>query len=471
MSGNPMYTGYVDDDPGPVRPRRWRILGWLSVGLSVVLMGTSLTAYGFYWSLQHNIHHEDTNGLIGADRPKTLNSALHLLMLGTDSRAGANAAYGRSMKNEPPRSDTMILLHLSPGGGQAMGVSFPRDMMVPIPSCARKDGTRTAAVSVGMLNSSFTLGGASCTIKTIEGFTNIKIDHFMQVDFTSFKSITKAVGGVEICLPQAVDDKDSKLHLSKGRHVISGETALAYVRNRHGLGDGSDLQRIKRQQQFMGSLANKVLSAGTLTNPKKLLSLAEAGTKSLTTDKDLDINSMMKIAQGAQSMTAGKLRFVTAPIGAYAPDPNRVALSQPAADQFFGAIRNDKQVTDQPKGSAASKTPPSQVRVRIFNATSTQGLAGRISDRLRAQGFQVIKVGTSSPRKTTQVLYGSGADHPAATLAAVISGTRLVPRANGTAGVVDLIVGSDFTSVKAKPTVIPKLQGEIHANDDICKKP
>jgi hypothetical protein len=148
-----------------------------------------------------------------------------------------------------------------------------------------------------------------------------------------------------------------------------------------------------------------------------------------------------------------------------------VALSQPAADQFFAAIRNDKQVTGQPKTSAASKIAPSQVRVQIFNATGTQGLAGRISDQLQAQGFQVIKVGTLPRRKTTQVLYGSGGDQQAATLAAVIPGTRPVPRTNGTTGVVDLIVGSDFTSVKAKKTAIPKLQGEIHANDDLCKTP
>jgi len=479
MSDGSMYLQYLDEpgndqDPEPPRRRRgraWRVLGWTSVGLAAVLLLGSGAAYAYYWRLDHNIHHEDTDGLIGGNRPKKLNNALNILMLGTDSRAGSNAKYGRRMKDDPPRSDTMILLHLSPGGKQALGISFPRDLMVPIPACTRPDGTSSPAASAGMLNTSFTNGGASCTIKTIEGFTNIKIDHFMQVDFTSFKSVTDAVGGVEVCLPQDVNDQDSKLHLTKGRHVIKGETALAYVRNRHGLGDGSDLQRIRRQQQFMGSLAKKVLSAGTLTNPKRLLSLAEAGTKSLTTDKGLGVTTMVKIAQGMQGLSAGKLRFVTAPVAAYAPDPNRVALSQPNADRFFTAIRGDTTIQDEPKTSkaaTASKVPPSKVKVRVFNGTETYGLAARVAEQLKAQGFQVVKIGSLSSGRSTQVLYGPGASPGAATLATVIPGAKPKPRTAGTAGVVDLVVGGDFTSVKGKKTAIPKVDGELRADQDIC---
>jgi LCP family protein required for cell wall assembly len=468
MSSNPTYIDYADGvdpdpDPGPPRRRGRRVLKWVAIVTAVLVVAAGATGYGFYWQLQHNIDHEDTDKLIGGNRPPKLNSALNILMLGTDSRAGANAKYGRGLKNDPPRSDTMILLHLSPGGKQATGISFPRDLMVPIPACRRTDGTTSPAATIGMINSSFTNGGASCTVKTIEDLTHIKIDHFMQVDFTSFKSVTEAVGGVEVCLPQDVNDKDSKLHLTRGKHTIQGETALAYVRDRHGLGDESDLQRIKRQQQFMGSLANKVLSAGTLTDPKKVYDLAEAGTKSLTTDKGLDLGTMVKIARSMHGLTAGKLDFVTVPVTAYAPDPNRVALSQPSAGQFFTAVRQDQSV------EAAAKKTSGPVQVRLYNATGTASTAAKVAKQLKAQGFVIVGTATMQTRPTTGVYYAQGSQAQAAALAAVIPGAKKAVYPKAGPGVVNLVLGTSFTAVKAKKKAgIPTLEGEIHADGDIC---
>ncbi|TDD90214.1 LCP family protein [Actinomadura rubrisoli] len=472
MNSNPMYMEYVDDaDPQPAPPRRgWRILGWVCIGLSAVMVAGSLTAYGLYRKAFGNIAHEDVNAQLGPNRPKKLNSAMNILILGSDTRAGANAKYGRSMKNEPPRSDTMILLHLSPGGGQAMGISFPRDLMIPMPSCKTKTGS-TPPASRAQINSAFTSGGAGCVMKAIENISNIRIDHFMQVDFNGFKSITNAVGGVPVCLPKDVDDRQSKLKLTRGRHTIKGETALAYVRNRHGLGDGSDTDRIKRQQKFMGALANKAMSAGVLSNPARLLSLMNATTKSLTTDKELTPQVMMKIAQGMQGMTSGKLRFVTVPSGPDPLDPNRVALNA-GAQPFFASIRNDKTVPAEPKPSGA-KIPPSQVRVRVFNASGVTGKATRVAEDLESQGFQVTVGGNAPGTRTSKVLYGSGADQQAQTLAGLIPG-KPQPAARtsgGSPGVVDLIVGSDWTVLKSSRAGIPKQTGEIKANDDICKEP
>ena len=473
-----MYMEYVDDadygdDPQVTRRRGWRVLGWVSIGLSVVMVASSLSAYAFYRKLNGNITHEDVDAAIGPNRPKKLNKALNILMLGSDTRAGANAKYGRGMKDEAARADTTILLHLSPGGGQAMGISFPRDLMVPRPSCKKKDGTKTAPSSAAMFNEAFGVAGATCTMATIEQLTNIKIDHFATVDFAGFKGVVNAIGGVKICLPKDVDDREAKLRMSRGYHTVKGEQALAYVRSRHGLGDGSDLSRIKRQQQFMGSIANKALSGGVLANPTKLYALLNAGTKTLTTDKGLTPGVMMQIGQSMQGMTAGKLRFVTVPYGAYAPDPNRVALRQPAANQFFTAIRNDKEVQEEPKPSASKsatpKVPASQVRVRVFNGTGVQGLAQRYADQLTAQGFQVIKFATGPAQKTTQVLYGAGADQQAVTLTSVLTGVTAKPRTGGVPGVVDLYIGPDMRPIKGKKTSIPKLDGEIRADGNICK--
>lgn len=480
MNDNPMYMEYVDDadSPEPTRRRGWRILGWVCIGLSAVMVAGSLTTYGIYRKMFGNIAHEDTNALVGPNRPKKLNNAMNILMLGSDSRAGANAAYGRSMKNEPPRSDTIILLHLSPGGGGAFGVSFPRDLMVPIPSCKKASGGTTPAEGKAQINSAYTLAGPSCTVKTIEGLTNLRIDHFMEVNFVGFKSITDAIGGVPICLPKDVNDPKSKLHLSKGKHTIKGDEALSYVRVRHGLGDGSDLGRIKRQQKFMGALANKAMSAGVLSNPDKLLKLINAGTKSLKTDSELTGPTMMKIGQGMQGMTSGKLRFITVPWGPDPADPNRVVLSQPGSDNFFNALRNDRAVPDEKKkpagGGAAPKIPASQVKVRVYNAGGIAGQASRVAEALRGQGFQVELGGNKTPTSSsTKVQYGPGADAQAKTLAAALAPNTATPApaaSGGLSGTVDLVIGTDWQNLKSGKggAPIPKQQGEIKADDNIC---
>ncbi|REE98396.1 LCP family protein [Thermomonospora umbrina] len=469
MNSNPMYMEYVDDaDEPPVRRRGWRVLGWVAIGLSVALVASSLGVYGYYWKLNGNIARENLDYGV---RPEKLNDAMNILLLGSDTREGGNAKYGKTMRNDPPRSDTMILLHLSPGGEQAMGISFPRDLMVPIPTCTARDGSKVPASSVAMINESFTRGGAVCTVQTIEGITNVHIDHFLQVDFTGFKNITSAVGGVEVCLPRDVDDRQAKLRLSKGRHTIKGETALAFVRARKGLGNGSDIDRIKRQQQFMGSLAKKAMSAGVLSNPVKLNALLSAATKSLTTDDDLDIGAMTKIARGMQGLTAGKLRFVTVPWEWYAPDPNRVALKQPDADQFFSAIRNDRGIAEKKPDPAATKIAPRDVRVRVYNASGIQGQAGRVAEQLQAQGYQVAGVGNLQGRYKTKVMYGPGADRHASALAAVIPDIpRPTARGKGaTTGIVDLVVGTDFPGLKPRKSGIPTQENEVRATDDVCK--
>jgi LCP family protein required for cell wall assembly len=471
MSDNPHFMDYVDDAyTRPDRRRGWRVLGWISVVLSVILVGTSLTAYAGYLKLQGNINHEDIDAAIGP-RPKKLNNALNILLLGSDTRAGSNARYGRGLRGEPPRSDTMILLHLSPGGTQAMGVSFPRDLMVPIPSCKARNGSVSPPQAIGQINSTFTIGGAACTIKTIESFSNVKIDHFMQVDFSGFKNVVNAIGGVEVCLNKNVNDRESKLHLTRGRHLVNGETALAYVRNRHGLGDGSDLSRIKRQQQFLGSVASKALSAGVLADPVKLSKLLNAGTKSLTTDKGLDFQTLLRLGQSLRGLTAGKIRFVTAPIGPYAPDPNRVTLSQPGSNNFFTALRNDRGIQEESKPAETPKVPPSQVKVRVLNATGVAGQAQRVADQLQAQGFKVAYVGNApgGAARKTQVLYGAGAATAAETLAAKVPGAKPAARNAGAPGVVDLIIGLNWTALKStRSASIPKQQGEIRADQNIC---
>jgi LCP family protein required for cell wall assembly len=474
MSETATYPDHFDEAallPRRVDSRKQRVWAWVSVAVAVVLVVSTLGVYGLYLQLNGNIQHEDPNAVIGAaNRPKKLNNAVNILMMGSDSRAGADAEYGRA---DGARSDTMILLHISPGGGQTLGISFPRDSMVPIPAC--KDHP---AQTLAMINSAFTEGGPVCALHTIETLTNIKVDHFMVVDFSGFKNIVNALGGVQICLPKDVSDKLSKLYMKKGYHNINGEQALAYVRNRHGLGDGSDLDRIKRQQQFLGSVAKKALSSGTLSDPGKLLPLLQAGTKSLTTDTGFDASAMMSLAGSLRGLTAGKIKFVTVPWEPYVGDKNRIQFAQPAANDLFTAIREDRTAPDEskpkpssaPGKSSAPKVPASQVKVRVFNASGTPGKAKAVADQLTAQGFQVLRTGTAMIGKT-KILYGADAAGDAATLNDLIPGVTAASHTGiGTAGVVDLVVGTDFPQLKGdKPKPMPSLQDEITATDDICK--
>jgi LCP family protein required for cell wall assembly len=461
------YSEYDDPDgPRPDRGVLWRVLGWVSIGLAVVLVGTSLFAYGAYRKLQGNITHEDVSAELGTHRPPKLNQALNVLLIGSDQRNGANAKYGRAVGE---RSDTIILLHLSPGGKKAIGISFPRDSMVNLPSCKTPTG-RTIPGGLNMINSSFNNGGAGCTMHTIETLTGIRVDHFVKVDFSGFKRVVDALGGVEICLPQRVDDRDSKLHLSAGRHIVRGDTALAYVRNRHGLGDGSDLDRIKRQQKFLGAVVKKATSNGTLTNPSKLYGFLDAATKSVTTDKDFTVDEMKKVAGSVQGMSAGKVQFITVPWGAYAPDPNRIAWRQPDANNLFKAIRSDNQI-QAPTPAQKVSMPPSQVKVRVLNGTSTPGLAQRVGDQLTARGYSVQGIGTATTKPNqTELQYGAGAAQQAAALAQVAPGGKPVPNQSVTSGVVDLILGADWEGLKgSRPATIPKTADTVNAAEDVCK--
>ncbi|WP_141578676.1 LCP family protein [Actinomadura sp. WMMA1423] len=465
----PVY--YADSAPPPpeppVRGRLWRVLGWVSIGLSAVLVAGSLTTYGFWRRLDGQIDREDVGGKLGDHRPPKLNNSLNILLMGSDSRAGENARYGTEAGQ---RSDTTILLHISPGGESAIGVSFPRDSMVRMPPCKRRNGT-TVPAQFGMINAAFSNGGPACTWKTIESLTKIHIDHYVEVDFAGFKRVVDALGGVEICVPRRIDDPKAELHLRAGRQVVRGDQALGYVRTRYVLGDGSDLDRIKRQQAFMASVVKKATGKGMLTDPGRTYDFLSASTRSIKADKGLSLSVMQKLAGSLRGMSAGKVRFVTVPVEAYPQDRNRVQFAQAAAEPLFRSIREDNKVPEPAPAPAQNQVPPvppAQVRLGVFNASGTGGLAQRTADQLAERGFQIVKVGTAKKRfARTQILYGAGAEGQAARTAIAVPGPRPRPWASARPGYVYLVVGREGARLRVINPV-PKMAGEIRADRDIC---
>ncbi|WP_327345374.1 LCP family protein [Streptomyces europaeiscabiei] len=330
---------------GPGRRRRRRWVRWVGAGAALVVVGALGLGWAAYQKLDGNITADrtaaDELARFEKERPTALvRGAQNILVIGSDSRSGdGNDKYGRDSGTE--RSDTTILLHLAANRRSATAVSLPRDLMVDVPSCRRADGRRTEPVFT-MFNYAFQAGGSACTIRTVERMTDIRIDHHVVVDFSGFKEMVDAVDGVEVCLTEPIHDKQARLRLPAGRVRLDGEQALGYVRARKSLGDGSDTERMDRQQRFLAALATKVRSNDVLLNPVKLYPVLDAATSSLTTDPGLaSLRGLYDLVRGLRTLPMEKVQFLTVPRKSYAYDANRDELVEPAARSLFARLRAD----------------------------------------------------------------------------------------------------------------------------------
>ncbi|MEU9017961.1 LCP family protein [Actinomadura sp. NPDC048394] len=466
----PADDGAPPSRAAAARARRRRILRWTAIGTaSVVLLGGAGAAW-LYHDLVGGIDKKHVDGKLGANRPKKLNKSLNILLLGSDTRAGDNAKYAADGVTGA-RSDTAILLHLSPNRDQAVGVSFPRDSMVKIPAC-EKDGGGTVPAQFGMLNSAFALAGPTCTWKTLEGLTGIHIDHFVQIDFSGFKRMVDALGGVQICVAKPVDDPRADLHLKAGKQTVKGTQALGYVRARYSLGNGSDLERIQRQQKFMAAVVDKATSGSVLTDPAKTYKFLKAATKSLTTDDGLDLATMKKLADGLKGMDAGKVRFVTVPVEGYAPDPNRVQWNQAQAKPLFDAIRHDNDLPAEPaKPAPAEQAPPDpgKVTVTVVAAGAPKAAVQRVVDQLGKRGFKVAKkTEKAAPVAESRLVYNPSAEAQASALARDVPDALLTADGSApAAGGVRLVLGKN--GVHFAPQTLNKITGGVKAGQkDPC---
>ncbi|MFE3447362.1 LCP family protein [Nonomuraea sp. NPDC059194] len=431
------------DEPGSRRSgggggKRLSGLAWAGIAVTGLMVAGSLTGYTVYRSALEKIGISDITGKIPNARPVNATGALNVLIVGSDTRKGdGNAKYGKidSMRDSGKRTDTMILMHISPGRDKAQLVSLPRDSMVQIPSCTSEANGAILPSTRGMINSAYNTGGIACTVNTIETLTGIRVDHHVEIDFNGFKAIVDALDGIEVCLNTAVDDKSSKLKLPRGRSTLNGEQALGYVRLRK-YGNGSDLQRIQRQQLFASQVVKKVTTGGVLANPAKLLSLINAAASSVTMDKELatSTNKLLEIAESARALTASKVQFYTVPVLADPEDSNRVIWDPARAPKLWQALVTDTQLPQPDPSSTVKKVVPKveQVKIQVINGTTTPGKAGEVAKELSELGFQIVGTGnaltaegTSQP--TTKLLYGkrdtTGPDY-ADVLARKLSGTK-----------------------------------------------
>jgi LCP family protein required for cell wall assembly len=297
---------------GERRPwRRWGVIALVAV----LVVGGAGAAFAA-WRLNANIHKVDVSAALGTDRPTDeggTEGAVNLLLVGSDTREGdGNDAIGRVAEDPGQHSDTNLLVHVSADRTWATVVSIPRDSMTKAPPECSASAPKDQWVT-RQWNHNYAIGGIGCLIRTLEGNTGIRVDHYAVVDFRGFQQMVDALDGVEVCTEQAVDDTNSGLRLSPGRHTLDGKEALAYVRTRKSLGDGSDLGRIKRQQAFLSSVAQEATSTRLLFQPTRLYGFLDAATRSLTTDPGFGLGTMNGLAQSVRNVGLSNIEFITVP--------------------------------------------------------------------------------------------------------------------------------------------------------------
>ena len=324
----------------PPRARRRRVLIRLLLAAAAAVVLVALGATGLFLERQRtydrNIQRIPGAFPAEADRPAhAAGRAQNWLLVGSDRRA-AQATTGRDA-NEPlwrygaQRADTIILVHLPADRGRVHLVSFPRDAWVPI------QGHGDAK-----LNAAFSFGGPPLLIATVERLTGVRVDHFAILDFEGFRSMTDALGGVEVRVARTVRDPARQVVWPAGTQHLDGARALDFVRQRHNL-PGGDLGRIKRQQAFLKALAGQVVDKGTLANPLKLNAFLEAATKAVSVDESLTISRLRSLALQFRSLGAGDLDFVTAPVAGMGTEGRQsvVYLDRAKSQRLYRALRTD----------------------------------------------------------------------------------------------------------------------------------
>ena len=360
---------------------RKKLLVWGSATLAVVIVLIAV-GIGIAWRhLNGNIKTEDASL-----KPSAMSGKQDILFIGSDSRAGGNQSLGGGDVSGA-RSDTTMVFDSPADRSKATEVSIPRDSMVQIPACtststsgASASGT-TVAANFGMFNSAFAEGGAPCTVKTIESLTGLTLTHYIAIDFEGVVGVVNAIGGVKVCVTQAIDDADSGLKIPAGTTTLNGDQALAFVRLRHSVGDGSDLERIQRQQYFVDQLERQVRAAGLITDPLKLYKVLDAATSSITTDPGLGtVTDLYSLAQTLNAIPNGKTDYVTVPNEPYPADTNRVIWIEPDATNLWNGLIDEAATAGASASSSASAKALDQLQgvleLELMAATGTSSPGG-----------------------------------------------------------------------------------------------
>ncbi|BAJ30009.1 MULTISPECIES: LCP family protein [Kitasatospora] len=449
------------------------------VGVVVLTVG----AGGYlYFRLNANIQHAPLfageEGDAGHEVPDAFGrTPINVLVIGSDSRANPEDCTIGGACGEGANADVNLLLHVAADRSNATVMSIPRDLVTDLPGCRNEAGKSVFKARRDMINSTLQ-GGPGCTVAAVRKLTDLPIDHFVQVDFSGVIKMSDAVGGVPVCVTENVYDPYSHLKLAKGTHTLQGMAALQFVRTRHGFGDGSDIRRASAQHDFLASMVRQLKSAGTLTDPGRLLSLADAATKALTVDPGLaGVTKLIGLGEDVQKVPSERITFTTMQVVEDPADTDRRVIG-PNATQLFRMIRDDRPLTGDPQAPAAapgpsatatatataatapataSSTPPAagpargSVTVVVRNGTGVTGRAGAVADALRQAGFgKGTAAGPAVTAARSAVTYPAGKEAAARQVADALGLPADAVRA-GQGASVELLIGTDWPSGTAYP--------------------
>ncbi|MFJ3911643.1 LytR family transcriptional attenuator [Streptomyces sp. 2132.2] len=487
--------------------RRKKVLVVTGGTLAFLLVAGSVGAYLYYDHLNSNLNVTDVGdaGTGGFKKDQPIN----ILVIGTDKRSGAgNEGYGDA--ESVGHADTTILFHVAKDRSNATALSIPRDLITNIPACPTKQPDGSTKTIPGQKGTRFNVSlgqegrDPGCTMRTVKEITGVTVDNFMMVDFNAVKVLSTAVGGVPVCLAKPVDDKDSKLKLDAGEHRLQGEQALAFVRTRHSFGNHGDLDRIKTQQQFLGSMMREMKSKETLTSPKKFFSLAEAATKSLTVDSGIgSIDKLTNLAGELKDIDLKNITFTTLPVLDNPAEPEgkkaTVVVDQRVADPLLKMIQADVSLTEVEKKEQAAKdaadaeakskadallqgnrAPAGDVRVDVYNGGGPGGAASTTVTWLQnSKGVNKSSNRGNAPAKldATQLEYAPNQADQARALADLMglpaTALKMGSADAGPKTPMKLTLGADFKGAGVSLTAPQKAPEDIQrveADKAICAK-
>jgi LCP family protein required for cell wall assembly len=343
---NPEYT-FAELKPKPKR-RGWLQKLIISVGVVIALLaGTAAGAY-FYVTTQLTAAGIDVYTPNGQkyDLPTAsdIKGPINILLIGSDTRLDQGANYGNV---DGARADVIIVLHVSADRKNAVALSFPRDLMVSVPECPDPDSSDVfAAKDMEQINATMQTGGPACTLIAVQALTGLQIPYLAVIDFKGVITMSEAVGGVTVCVAEPINDTYSKLYLDAGEHTLIGDQALAFLRTRHGVGDGSDLSRISNQQVFLTSLVRKLKDEGALTNPFTMFKIGNAALENMTLSNSFtNLGVIFGMAKALNSVELDNITFLRLPVydltGDYA---GRVAVVDDKAALLFDLLKTDAPV-------------------------------------------------------------------------------------------------------------------------------
>jgi LCP family protein required for cell wall assembly len=449
-------------DLGQQRRRGRRVTGWVAVALACVVTLAVLGAYWKFRSVWSSINHVAVTHL--GKRPRKYNDALNLLVFASGSTAGLTRRqqlyWHVGDDNGDAVSETLMIVHVSPGRHQVTVVNIPRDTMVPIYPCASGHdlaGQQAQPGALEQIDNTLSYGGPSCLWKTVEQQTHIRIDHFIEMRYAGVIKVVDDIGGVNVCLPFAVNNTDSGLNLSEGEHHIDGVQFLEFWRTRENIGNGSDLQRIQRDDYLLARALEQTLRDGLLSDPTKLFRVISDTAPNLTLDSAFSQSDLLHLGESLRGISGGDVQFIEAPTVPYAPNINWVQFEEPQDHRLFRAIAHDAKLppgtTSRPPSTLSTSASPSQVTVEVLNGSGTASKASQTARGLASRGFHVSKTRNAAhTRVRTVIEYGATSQRPKAdAVAAQLPGAKVKQVASLSTGPVVVILGSRDSSLKPKP--------------------